>query len=87
MNFREYLDKETPTYGGCMVCLAKYYKQDYDSTKHEYFDKIREEYLLVERHKCANGDIWTINKRPYYDYDFAWDKKASDWEILYKKEI
>ena len=87
MKFREYLDKETPSYGGCMVCLAKYTKQDWDTEKHEYFDKVREEYLLIERHKCANGDIWTINDRPYYDYDFIWNKRTEDWKILYKREI
>lgn len=25
MNLTEFLNKETPTYGGCMLCFATYY--------------------------------------------------------------
>lgn len=71
MKFEEFLNKETPTEGGCMLCLAK------------YEDRHREEYMLVERLKCANGDIFLINKRFHYDYDFTWDEQTP-WEILYK---
>lgn len=87
MKYTEFLDKETPSYGGCMVCLATYESTKYDDVEHKTVPYEKKEYLLVERHKCANGDIWTINKRPYYDYDFTWEKKVGDWEILYKKEI
>ena len=30
--------------------------------------------------------MFTINKRFYYEYEFAWDEQTP-WEILYKKEI
>ena len=86
MKFIEFLNKETPSYGGCMLCLATYDKREYSVTKDEDVYKERQEYLLIERHKCANGDIWTINSRPYYDYEFVWVRKVKDWEILYKKE-
>ena len=68
-----------------MVCLAKYIVKEYnrDIQACEYNPK--EEYMLVERHKCANGDIFTINKKYYFDYDFTWDEETP-WEILYKKE-
>jgi hypothetical protein len=86
MTFNEFLNKETPKEGGCMVCLAKYKVKDYNSDIQAYEYHPKEEYMLVERHKCANGDIFTINKRYYYDYDFTWDEQTP-WEILYKKEI
>ena len=57
---------------------------DFDLKKE--VEKIIEEYMLVERHKCANGYVFTINKRYHYDYDFTWDEQTP-WEILYKKEI
>ena len=83
MTLDEFLDKETPQYGGCMLCLAKYKIKDYDFDTHTSVDKPREEYMLVERHKIANGDMFSVNKRFFYDYDFAWDENAP-WEILYK---
>ena len=86
MELRDFLNKEAPKEGGCMVCLAKYKVMDYNPEIQAYEYNPREEYMLIERHKCANGDIFTINKRFYYDYDFAWDEQTP-WEILYKKEI
>ena len=86
MTFIEFLNKETPKEGGCMVCLAKYKLKDYNPDIQAYEYHLKEEYMLVERHICANGDMFTINKRFYYDYDFTWDEQTP-WEILYKKEI
>lgn len=80
MTFEEFLNKETPKEGGCMLCLAKY---NPDIQAYEYHP--REDYMLVERHKCANGEVFTINKRYHYDYNFTWDEETP-WEILYKKE-
>lgn len=77
MKLIDFLNKEVPKEGGCMVCLAKYKAMNYNP---------REEYMLIERQKCPNGDIFIINKRFYYDYEFAWDEQTP-WEILYKKEI
>ncbi len=87
MKFKEFLDKEVPGEGGCMVCLAKYNMSLFDSEQDKNVLKEKKEYFLIERYKIANGYIFTINKRPYYDYDFTWEDKTSDWEILYKKEI
>ena len=86
MTFGEFLVKETPSYGGCMLCHAKYYKQTYDENKHEFVPELRESYMLVEKHKITNGDMYTINGRAYYEYNYAWDEKMP-WEILYKKEL
>lgn len=86
MTFDEFLNKETPKEGGCMVCLAKYKVKDYNPDIKAYVYDTREEYMLVERQQCINGDMFTINKRFYYDYDFTWDEQTP-WEILYKKEI
>ena len=65
-----FLEKETPTYGGCMVCKVK--REDKSP-----------EILLIQRHKFANGDGFTINMRMYYDYDFVW-RENPNWEILWK---
>ncbi len=83
MKFEEFLNKETPKKGGCMLCLAKYKVKGYTHPDIKA-DCYKEEYMLVERHGAANGDVFTINKRFHYDYDFAWDEQAP-WEILYKK--
>lgn len=85
MTFEEFLKKETPRDGGCMLCLARYKVRYYDCLDDGYAEKIKEEYMLVERHNIANGDMFNINKRLFYDYDFTWDEQAP-WEILYKKE-
>ena len=86
MTFIEFLNKETPKEGGCMVCLAKYPDNKFDLNKNEFIPAVKEEYMLVERRKIANGDMFYINKRFFYDYDFTWDEQTP-WEILYKKEI
>lgn len=65
-----FLQKETPTYGGCMVCKAK--RED-----------DRTDLLLIERRKFANGDGFTINMRLFYEYDFLWDEN-NPWKILWK---
>lgn len=85
MTFNEFLNKETPKEGGCMVCLAKYQEKKFDRNKNEFVPVVKEEYMLVERHKIANGEMFYVNKRFFYDYDFTWDGETP-WEILYKKE-
>ena len=67
----KFLDKETPTYGGCMVCLV-------------VDGRNRSWKLLIERHKAADCDIFTINSRLFYEYDFLWEDTAGDWKILWK---
>ena len=32
-------------------------------------------------------DTFIINHKMFYDYDYVWDNKTKDWEILYKKKI
>lgn len=67
-----------------MLCLAKYKVKYYNPVTQAYEYDSKEEYMLVERHGSANGDVFTINKRFHYDYDFTWDEQTP-WEILYKK--
>ena len=76
MKLIDFLNKETPTYGGCMLCFATYHN-DGEKTK----------YLLIERVKSTSGDMFIINSRLFYDYNYVWEGKTKDWEILYKKEI
>ena len=85
MTLLEFLKKETPAEGGCMVCLAKYPSRKLDRNKNEFVSVVKEEYMLVERYTIANGEMFNINKRFFYDYDFTWDE-TMPWEILYKKE-
>ena len=74
MNLREFLDKETPTYGGFMV-VSSPRKDD------------TPEYLLIERHKPGHGpDLFTVNNHFYHDYEFLWDE-ITPWTIIYKHEI
>ena len=87
MEYKEFLNKETPADGGCMLCLAKYMETEYDVYQKKQVTVETQEYFLIERHKCSNGDIFTINKYPYYEYQYDWDRCVCDWEILYKKEI
>ena len=86
MKLLDFLNKETPPDGGCMVCLARYRVKDFDFDSKKEVDKIREEYMLVERRKIMNGDAFTINKRFHYDYDFAWNEDIP-WTVLYKKVL
>ena len=87
MTLLDFLKKETPAEGGCMVCLAKYPSRTFDFDKKEYVDVVKEEYMLVERYTISNGEMFNINKRFFYDYDyFTWDE-TMPWEILYKKEV
>ena len=76
MKLIDFLNKETPTYGGCMLCFATYHN-DGEKTK----------YLLIERVKSVSGDMFIINSRLFYDYNYVWEGKTKDWEILYKKEV
>lgn len=71
MKLIDFLNKEVPNEGGCIVCLAKYMVKDYNPDIQAYEYNPREEYMLIERYKCANSDIFTINKKFHYDYDFA----------------
>ena len=66
-----FLQKETPTYGGCMVCKT--------------LNGNRLDFLLIERVKIANGDSFLINHGFWYDYDFLWDEN-NPWKILWKYE-
>ena len=87
MTLKEFLDKETPKDGGCMLCLAKYKQKGHDHETEKYiFEPTIEEYMLVERRTISNGDMFLINGRFYYDFDFAWDGETP-WEILYKRKV
>ena len=69
MTLKEFLDKETPPEGGCMLVAIP--RKDG-----------RLEYLLIERFKTGTGVMFTINDHLYYDYNFMWD---NNWEIIYKR--
>lgn len=68
-----FLLRETPNENGCMVC--------------ETIFENRIKYLLIERFKDKMGnDIFTINGRFYYDYEYMWDCK-NQWKVIFKKIV
>ena len=82
----DFLLKETPEEGGCMLCLVTYKVHDYDLKEKKTILKDRTEYFLIEKHNISNGVMFTINKRFFYDYDFVW-KNENHWEIIYKNNV
>ena len=84
----DFLMKETPDEGGCMLCLVTYDFSEYSIKEQKSVVKERKEYFLVQKHKIANGYMFTINGRFFYDYDFIWnDGNKNHWEILYKRNV
>lgn len=70
MSLHEFLKTECPPKGGCMVVEAP------------WNENMR--YLLCERHTTSDGsDIFTINERLFYDYNFMWEEN-SNWKVIYK---
>ena len=79
----EFLLKETPDEGGCMLCLVTYKIYDYDLKEKKNILKDKKEYFLVEKHNISNGVMFTINGRFLFDYEFVWENE-NHWNILYK---
>lgn len=69
--FEKFLEDNHPGIDECMVCLSVSEK--------------RKEYLLIEKHKIANGFMFTINSRFFYDYNFLWDE-TGPWKICWKSK-
>jgi len=87
-DFYNWLLKETPEEGGCMLCLVTYDFKDYSIEEKKYVLKERKEYFLVQKREIANGYMFTMNGRFFYDYDFIWENgNKNNWEILYKKNV
>ena len=85
MKFLEFLNKETPSYGGFMVCRATYRVPIYDPKENKVVYKEAQDNMLVERKKISNGDMFLINKKMSSDYNFTWEE-STPWEILYKQD-
>ena len=89
MNKKEVFDfllKETPEEGGCMLCLVTYKSKEYNIDEMKYILKDKKEYFLIEKHYISNGVMFTINGRFYFDYEFVWENE-NHWEILYKNNV
>lgn len=82
----DFLLKETPEEGGCMLCLVTYKIYDYDLKEKKNVLKEWKEYFLIEKHNISNGVMFTINGRFYFDYYFVWENE-NHWEILYKNNV
>lgn len=72
MKYDDFLEKETPGEGGCMLCEG-------------INEKSKTEFFLVQRRHASNGDIFVVNSYFHYDYAFLWNEE-NPWKILYKKE-
>lgn len=75
MTLREFLDKECPKEGGCMV------------VEFQEVGKNRPTYFLCERFKAANGDMFLLSGQFYFDYEFLWEETEREWNIIYKREV
>ena len=85
---KEFLEKETPNEGGCMLCLVTYDFTAYDILERKNVTKEHKDYMLIEKVNISNGDMFTINGRFFYDYSFIWENdNPNTWEILYKREV
>jgi hypothetical protein len=71
MTLKEFLEYETPHCGGCMVCEV-------------IKDDGKNEFLLIERRRIANGDMFLINGKFFYGYESIWEEN-SKWKIIFKK--
>lgn len=74
--FYDFLERECPE-KGCMVCSVK------EKRKNVLSGEEREvtNYYIIEKHKIANGNIFNINGRFWYDYEWLFDL---EWKILFK---
>jgi hypothetical protein len=68
--FEEFLERETPSYNGCMLC--KFNKEDGTPKFH-----------LITRKKAANRDMFLVDSNFAWDFEFEW-KRYPNWEIIYK---
>lgn len=85
---KEFLEKETPNEGGCMLCLVTYNFTNYSILEQKEVTKEHKEYMLIEKRNVSNGVMLTINGRFHFDYDFIWENdNPNTWEILYKREV
>jgi len=75
MTLKEFLDKECPKEGGCMV------------VEFQEVGKNNPTYLLCERIVTAKSDEFLLNGRFYFDYDFLWEETEGEWNIIYKRSI
>ena len=70
----DFLDKIVPNYGGC--ALIELENESVDS---------HDRYMLAIRIKVSNGDMFLLNGRFFYDYDFKFDSEK--WKLLFQKFI
>ena len=70
--FFEYLDKNVPAEGGCVVLETQ------DETAPTHF-------MVAVRVKSSNGDMFLLNGRFYYDYSSMFE--PDKWKVIYKKVI
>ena len=79
--FYEFLDKNHPGYGECMVCKCVLPTKEGSSNEEQ--NKIY--YFCIEKHKLSEKmDNYTINWRLWYDFLYFW--KGDNWEIIYKSK-
>lgn len=70
--FFDYLDKNIPSYGGCAV----FETQDKAPSSH---------YVIAVRVKTADGEMFLLNSRFYYDYRYMFDQDK--WKVIYQKHV
>ena len=71
MKLKEFLDQNHPGINEALVCKSIGEKYS--------------EFLLIEKHKISNGELYIINSHIYSDYDFLWEE-TGPWEICWKSK-
>lgn len=74
--FYGFLKGECPE-KGCMVCSVK------EKSINALTGEEREvtNYYIIEKHKISNGNMFIINGRFWYEYEWLFDL---EWKILFK---
>lgn len=74
--FYDFLERECPE-KGCMVCSVKEKRKNVLTGEERKVTN----YYIIEKHKIANGSIFNINGRFWYEYEWLFDL---EWKILFK---
>ena len=74
--FYDFLMKESPD-KGCMVCSVTEKRESVIDGEEKEITR----YYTIEKRKVANGYMFIINGRFWYDYEWLYDH---EWKILYK---
>lgn len=71
-----FIVKNHPGYDGILLCKT---------TKTNTLGEQSSTYYCIEKHKCANGTIFTINGHYWSEYSFIFDEGEPELQIIFKQ--